>query len=131
MGVIALGAMANYSFLNFVKSENSGVSVAATGTKITFSGNTAIVTSGAEVTQVAMGGIAYLEFGNVKLNDNNWLKGDVNGDGLVNITDVNCLINIILGAADASDYDGRANVNGDGTVNVSDVNVLIGIIAGV
>lgn len=48
---------------------------------------------------------------------------DVNGDGEVNIADVNCVIDIILGGAD--NYDGRADVNHDGETNIADVNAII------
>ena len=52
--------------------------------------------------------------------------GDVNGDGEVNISDVNAVINIILdGSADAS-----GDVNGDGEVNISDINMVINVILG-
>lgn len=54
-------------------------------------------------------------------------KGDVNGDGLVDVSDINILIAIMLGADDAANYDGRANVDGsaDGAVDVSDINAVI------
>ena len=56
-------------------------------------------------------------------------KGDVNGDGEVNIADVNVIIDIILGN---NNYDAetvhRADVNGDGEVNIADVNAIIDII---
>ena len=55
-----------------------------------------------------------------------FIRGDVNGDGEVNIADVNCLISVILGAEDV--YEGRADVNGDGEVNIADVNADIDII---
>ena len=50
--------------------------------------------------------------------------GDVNGDGEVNISDVNVVIDAILGG------DGSIDVNGDGELNISDVNVIINIILG-
>ena len=56
------------------------------------------------------------------------LDGDVNKDGEVNIADVNCLIEIILGYVDASEYHGRAYVNDDYEVNIADVNEVINII---
>lgn len=59
-----------------------------------------------------------------------YLKGDVNGDGEVNIADVNCLIDVILGARSADDFDGRADVNEDTEVNIADVNAVIDIILG-
>mgnify|MGYP004443257313 CR=1 FL=1 len=56
--------------------------------------------------------------------------GDVNGDGSVDIQDVNIVINIILGTDAAEKYDGRADVNGDGAVDIQDVNAIINIILG-
>ena len=52
------------------------------------------------------------------------MTGDVNGDGVVNITDVNVVINNILSGTSNTD----ADVNHDGAVNVSDVNLIINII---
>lgn len=54
------------------------------------------------------------------------VTGDVNGDGEVNIADVNAVIDIILGFTinDAGD------VNDDGEVNIADVNTIIDIILG-
>ena len=53
-------------------------------------------------------------------------SGDVNGDGEVNISDVNAVIDIILsGGGDAA-----GDVNGDGEVSISDINALIDIILG-
>ena len=54
--------------------------------------------------------------------------GDVNNDGEVNITDVNCIIGVILGKPDT--YGGRADVNHDDEVNITDVNAVINIILG-
>ncbi|MBR1804047.1 MAG: C10 family peptidase [Muribaculaceae bacterium] len=55
-------------------------------------------------------------------------KGDLNADGTVDVTDVNILINIVLGNAQAGDYDGRALITDDEDIDVSDVNALINII---
>ena len=54
------------------------------------------------------------------------VAGDVNGDGEVNIADVNAIIGVILGA----NSNPRADVNGDGEVNIADVNAIIDIILG-
>lgn len=54
--------------------------------------------------------------------------GDVNGDGNVDVTDINILINIALGRDSADKYEGRAYVTGHDTVDVSDINVVINII---
>ena len=52
------------------------------------------------------------------------LPGDVNGDGVVNISDINAVISIIL----AGGFSEPADVNGDGVVNISDINAIISII---
>ena len=50
--------------------------------------------------------------------------GDVNGDNEVNISDVNAVIDIILGGVSNPSGD----VNGDGEVNITDINAVIDVI---
>ena len=52
------------------------------------------------------------------------LKGDVNGDGEVNIADVNALINMIL----TGESQPSGDINEDGEINIADVNALLDII---
>jgi len=52
------------------------------------------------------------------------MAGDVNGDGEVNISDINALIDVIVTGQDAP----AADVNGDGEVSISDINAVIDII---
>ena len=52
------------------------------------------------------------------------VAGDVNGDGEVNISDINSLVDIILSGSFAL----SADVNRDGEINVGDVNALIDVI---
>ncbi|MBR4828466.1 MAG: family 10 glycosylhydrolase [Muribaculaceae bacterium] len=54
------------------------------------------------------------------------ITGDVNSDGEVNISDINMLIDFILGSA--GEINPRIDVNGDGEVNISDINMVIDII---
>lgn len=54
--------------------------------------------------------------------------GDVTGDGLVDIDDVNAVINIILKVKEENDYPGVSDLNNDGTVDVDDMNIVINII---
>ena len=53
------------------------------------------------------------------------LKGDVNGDGSVSITDVTVLVEMILSGNTTTS---RADINDDGTVSVTDVMELVEII---
>ena len=53
--------------------------------------------------------------------------GDVTGDGKVDVSDVNAVINMMLGKAT---MDPNADLNNDGKVDVSDVNAIINIMLG-
>ena len=57
------------------------------------------------------------------------IKGDVDGNGKVNVSDVAALVNMILGVI-PKDMD-RGDVDENGKINVSDVTALINIILGV
>ena len=52
--------------------------------------------------------------------------GDVNGDGEVNIADVNAIIDVILGGGNNT----AADVNKDGEINIGDINAVIDVILG-
>jgi len=58
------------------------------------------------------------------------LKGDVNLDGEVSISDVNAIVDALLGANVADDVLDRADVNDDGEVTILDINTVIDIIIG-
>ncbi len=52
------------------------------------------------------------------------LKGDINGDNILTVSDVTMLVNIVLGNGEAPNFN-IADVNGDGAITVSDVTMLI------
>lgn len=54
--------------------------------------------------------------------------GDLNGDGNVDVEDVNTLINIILDKVAADSVTGNPDIDGSGTPDVGDVNLLINLI---
>lgn len=58
------------------------------------------------------------------------LLGDVNLDGTTDVSDINCVINIIMESVAPGTYGTCDDVNGDGTVDVSDINELVNIIMG-
>ena len=55
------------------------------------------------------------------------VKGDVTGDGVVDVADVNSIINIMLGKLDKTP---SADVTGDGVVDVADANTVINLMLG-
>ena len=60
------------------------------------------------------------------LPDDEPTKGDVNGDGAVNVADISAIISVMAGT---EAYE-NADVNGDGSVNVADISNVISIMAG-
>lgn len=54
------------------------------------------------------------------------VTGDVNGDGTVDVTDINIIINVMLGRESNT----SADINGSGNVDVTDVNLAINAMLG-
>ena len=54
--------------------------------------------------------------------------GDLNNDDIVDVSDVNIAINIILAGSTDEELKAKADLTGDGSVDVSDVNAIINII---
>ena len=57
-------------------------------------------------------------------------KGDINGDGKVDISDVNIIIDVMLGKNQDASTKAKADVTGDGKVDIADVNAVIDIMLG-
>ncbi len=55
------------------------------------------------------------------------VKGDINGDGIVDITDVNMVINMVLGKVEKTT---AADLDGNGDVDITDVNAVINLMLG-
>ena len=129
--VLALFAMSaqatSFTYLNVTSNDSIARSLEAASLKITFDNGVATFTTA--------DGVAYMEFSNTKGADwddtpFNPKDGDVNIDTFVDAIDLNILINILLGADQADNYDGRADLNSDGAVNGTDINMLINILLG-
>ena len=64
------------------------------------------------------------------LSDTSNIRGDANVDGYVNISDVNFIIDVILGQNETDFSFDAVDVNGDGYVNMNDATMVISIILG-
>ena len=53
------------------------------------------------------------------------MPGDLNGDGTVDVEDVNLIINLILENITANQLAGNADINGDGVTDIGDINEII------
>jgi Flp pilus assembly protein protease CpaA len=63
----------------------------------------------------------------VHIEENN-TKGDANGDGLVNVTDIVATVNYIMEKPSEGFNKEAADLNGDGVVNVTDIVMMVSII---
>lgn len=111
-------------------------------TKVEFAGNTVtgILNNGTAVTTWTGNeqSVTFTFSGTQKINTINVtyeaegsserILGDVNGDGLVNITDAVALTNHVLGNTPEVFYEDAADVNEDSEINITDVTALINLI---
>jgi hypothetical protein len=58
------------------------------------------------------------------------VTGDVTGDDVVDIADVNAVINVMLGKVTSDELLVTCDVTGDSRVDIADVNVVINIMLG-
>ena len=118
---VAMTTSAIEDTLTFVRTDGSTVAFSTSGLTITYDDFAhAIVNNDETSATINLADVDYMCFGEVEAS----LKGDVNGDGEVNIADINAAIDTIL----TGDTNTRADVNGDSEVNIADVNSLIDII---
>lgn len=75
-------------------------------------------------------GVAYYKYDGKVEGETNAPEGDVNTDGLVDVSDVMSLANYILGKSDVQVNTNIADVNKDGSVDVADVMALANKILG-
>ena len=125
----AIRVMANNATNNLFKGTSGAVATFVVRSNAAFSGEHEIVLKNIVCANADADRFA-LPDATVLINHAASIAGDVDGNGAVNGTDLNILINIILGKDNAANYDGRANVDGEGNVDGSDVNALINILLG-
>ncbi len=58
----------------------------------------------------------------------NVIKGDANGDGEVNVSDIVEIVNYIMGKTSANFVQAASDLNGDGEINVTDIVKVVSII---
>ena len=126
--LFAVTALADDEFgLYIVTKSDTTTTNVTTPQKITFSnGNVVVQTTDGASTSTSMADINKMYFDYiVEEQPQPWLRGDVNEDGVVNISDVVAVINVMAGAATYP----HANVNEDDNVDISDVVLVINIMA--
>ena len=120
-----LPATYEINFSGFKNGETKSVlsqqpSVTCAATAASEPGRYDIIVSGAAAKNYE---ISYVK-GTLRIRDLSSIKGDINDDGEVDVTDVVELIDMVLGGI----YDAVGDINGDGEVDVTDVVELIDMV---
>ena len=66
--------------------------------------------------------------GKLTIEKPDYISGDVNGDGLVNVTDIVAMVNYIMEKPSDDFNEEAADLNGDGEINVTDIVMRVSII---
>ena len=125
--VCMTAAMADdtYSYLTFVCSDGSATSLGTKDLTLTVQNQDNLTAENSDETKTfTLSNLAKMYFSSSA--ETNTLKGDVNRDGKVDISDIVAIINQIAGTASYED----ADVNSDKGVDISDIVAVINIIAG-
>lgn len=125
IALVAMVASADtYSYLKFTRTDGSTVTYSVEGIKLTYDDTNVTITNVDGTASLPLAQVQNMEFTNDAGSSTTVIRGDVNGDGSVNITDVSLLINYLQGG-DVEIVQAAANCNGDNDVNISDVTMLI------
>ena len=126
--LIALVAMVasaeTYNYLKFTKTNGSTVTYSVEGLKLTYDDSNVYVTNAETTATIALADVQDMYFSN-EAGGSTFMRGDVNNDGFVTITDVTTLINYLL-TNDATGVNVEAaNCDQEGDVTIADVTSLI------
>ncbi len=110
----------SFNFVNLTKTDKSVSQISTAGLKITFNkGHMLATDANAQTTDIALNELESMYF-----TAKTVLRGDMNGDGKIDVIDVTALVNGVLNG----NINEACDVNGDGRVDVSDVTTLINLI---
>ena len=125
IALVAICASAEtYSYLKFTKTNGSTVTYSVEGLKLTYDNTNVTITNAEGTATIALAEVQDMYFSN-EAGGSDFIRGDVNGDSNVNITDVTSLINYLL-SQDATGINlDAANCNQDDGISISDVTTLV------
>jgi hypothetical protein len=125
IALVAIFASAEtYNYLKFTKTNGTTLTYSVEGLKITYDNSNVTVKNVEGTATIALAEVQDMYFSN-EAGGNDFIRGDVNGDNLVTISDVTALINYLLNG-DASNINiDAADCNESGNVSIADVTALI------
>ena len=113
---VQLPALAAGSKVRIKGVEGSGMSISEDMKELLAAGSTEITTEFLFVAEIIL----------MPASGEVGIKGDVNGDGTVDVADISSIISVMAGTGNYT----AADVNADGTVDVADISSVISIMAG-
>ena len=119
----------DYTQLVFKNSDGSLSSITSMGLTITFEEGKMTAVNGDEILVIDIGNIVVMYFSSNSSTPTDGL-GDVNKDGIINITDVVLTVNYIIGQTPSDFYEENADVNRDGSITVTDVTYILNLMLG-
>ena len=125
IALVAMFASAEtYNYLKFTKTNGSTVTYSVEGLKLTYDNTNVTITNAEGTATIALAEVQDMYFSN-EAGGNDFMLGDVNNDGEVNIADVTALISAVLTENYSNINFDAADMNEDGNLNISDVTTLI------
>ena len=125
--LIALVAMVasaeTYNYLKFTKTNGTSVTYSVEGLKLTYSNTNVTVTNVDGTATLALSEVQDMYFTNEAAPS--FLRGDVDCDGEIGISDVTALIDYILSGNGSNISVDAADTDLDGLISISDVTTLI------
>lgn len=113
-----------FTYLRFNTGSGAEQCVPTDGLRIVFKNGKLLATSNGGNATIMLSSMNYMYFSN-EGDSSQWQTGDVNRDGVVNVSDITALIDMIMDFAPEGE---SGDVNGDGRINVSDITAVIDII---
>ena len=126
--LIALVAMVagaeTYNYLKFTKTNGSTVTYSVEGLKLTYDNTNVTINNVEGTATIALAEVQDMYFSN-EPGGNDFILGDVNNDGNVNIADVTTLISAVLSGNYSNINFDAGDMSGDGELTIADVTALI------
>ena len=119
----------DYTQLVFKNSDGTLSSITSMGLTITFDDGKMTAVNGDETLVIDIGDLVVMYFSSNSSIPTNGL-GDVNKDGIINITDVVLTVNFIIGQTPSDFYEEFADVNCDGAITITDVTNILNLMLG-
>ena len=124
IALVAIVASAEtYNYLKFTKTNGSTVTYSVEGLKLTYDNSNVYVTNAETSATIALAEVQDMYFSN-EGGSSSFIRGDVNNDGTVSISDVAALIDYMIDNTTVINLD-AADCNADQNVSIADVSALI------